>query len=429
MQQVTSSASQPNLSSLLKQAESSINVTRNVLNGLCTNSMNKPKPMQQIKPAQLLLNNENTNINAAAVLQLIYQQQLINESAVANAIAATTANLSNNPNAQSAAAVAAAAAAAATRYKTELCRSFQENGTCKYGDKCQFAHGHNELRNMMRHPRYKTELCRTFHAAGYCPYGPRCHFVHDTSFDAKQAAKQNPKANANNLSLKLTQQLFSSSSSSNSSSNSTSPLQCQPNQQTQFQFDFNAANEDLISVNNSTQSLLMCADASSANPSLAVSKPSQRKESTSSAVSTSSSQIGSSRYSSGSGTSSANISPPSSRSLSPETFNSNTYLAFLNDDSTCNQTNTNDLFYSLINSNSKSEDLFLSSSSSASSTSSSELECASTHDSTTIVNQILNNLYANGTKTSNMATNAKSEQSDNENTVNYLTFATSNLLI
>ena len=64
------------------------------------------------------------------------------------------------------------------RYKTELCRTYQENGTCKYGEKCQFAHGTHELRTLPRHPKYKTELCRTFHSSGYCPYGPRCHFVH-----------------------------------------------------------------------------------------------------------------------------------------------------------------------------------------------------------------------------------------------------------
>ena len=66
-----------------------------------------------------------------------------------------------------------------SRYKTELCRPFEENGTCKYGDKCQFAHGYWELRNLTRHPKYKTELCRTFHKVGFCPYGPRCHFVHN----------------------------------------------------------------------------------------------------------------------------------------------------------------------------------------------------------------------------------------------------------
>lgn len=58
-------------------------------------------------------------------------------------------------------------------------RPFEEAGTCKYGDKCQFAHGMQELRNLQRHPKYKTELCRTFHTVGFCPYGPRCHFVHN----------------------------------------------------------------------------------------------------------------------------------------------------------------------------------------------------------------------------------------------------------
>ncbi|XP_050508311.1 protein TIS11 isoform X2 [Diabrotica virgifera virgifera] len=66
-----------------------------------------------------------------------------------------------------------------SRYKTELCRPFEEFGVCKYGDKCQFAHGMSELRSLARHPKYKTELCRTYHTVGFCPYGPRCHFVHN----------------------------------------------------------------------------------------------------------------------------------------------------------------------------------------------------------------------------------------------------------
>jgi tristetraprolin len=66
-----------------------------------------------------------------------------------------------------------------SRYKTELCRPFEESGACKYGDKCQFAHGYNELRNLARHPKYKTEPCRTYHSSGFCPYGPRCHFIHN----------------------------------------------------------------------------------------------------------------------------------------------------------------------------------------------------------------------------------------------------------
>lgn len=66
-----------------------------------------------------------------------------------------------------------------TRYKTELCRTYEESGTCKYGAKCQFAHGLDELRGISRHPKYKTELCRTFHTIGFCPYGARCHFIHN----------------------------------------------------------------------------------------------------------------------------------------------------------------------------------------------------------------------------------------------------------
>lgn len=65
-----------------------------------------------------------------------------------------------------------------SRYKTELCRPYQENGSCKYGEKCQFAHGMPDLRSVNRHPKYKTDLCRTYHSVGFCPYGPRCHFIH-----------------------------------------------------------------------------------------------------------------------------------------------------------------------------------------------------------------------------------------------------------
>ena len=63
-------------------------------------------------------------------------------------------------------------------YKTELCRSWEETGHCRYGHKCQFAHGRDELRPVLRHPKYKTEVCRTFAHGGECPYGTRCRFIH-----------------------------------------------------------------------------------------------------------------------------------------------------------------------------------------------------------------------------------------------------------
>jgi len=63
-------------------------------------------------------------------------------------------------------------------YKTELCLSWAETGACRYGAKCQFAHGKHELRPVLRHPKYKTEICKTFNTTGQCPYGKRCRFVH-----------------------------------------------------------------------------------------------------------------------------------------------------------------------------------------------------------------------------------------------------------
>jgi len=60
-------------------------------------------------------------------------------------------------------------------FKTELCRSWEEKGSCRYGynhsydlnspefrNKCQFAHSLEELRPVPRHPKYKTQLCKTF---------------------------------------------------------------------------------------------------------------------------------------------------------------------------------------------------------------------------------------------------------------------------
>ena len=89
------------------------------------------------------------------------------------------------------------------RYKTELCRPFEETGHCKYGDKCQFAHGDGELRSLTRHPKYKTELCRTFHTTGFCPYGPRCHFMHcnERNTTKKSSAASEPSFSARRMSM------------------------------------------------------------------------------------------------------------------------------------------------------------------------------------------------------------------------------------
>lgn len=69
--------------------------------------------------------------------------------------------------------------------KTELCNKWQETGSCPYGDNCQFAHGFEELRPVLRHPRYKTEVCRMVLAGDHCPYGHRCHFRHALTEEEK----------------------------------------------------------------------------------------------------------------------------------------------------------------------------------------------------------------------------------------------------
>uniref|UniRef100_A0A096MAQ5 mRNA decay activator protein ZFP36 n=1 Tax=Poecilia formosa TaxID=48698 RepID=A0A096MAQ5_POEFO len=93
------------------------------------------------------------------------------------------------------AAAASSSSSSSSRYKTELCRSFTENGLCKYGGKCQFAHGPEELRDLNRHPKYKTEPCRTFHTIGFCPYGIRCHFIHNSE-------EEKPAGSSSSLSLR-----------------------------------------------------------------------------------------------------------------------------------------------------------------------------------------------------------------------------------
>lgn len=92
-----------------------------------------------------------------------------------------------------------------SRYKTEMCRPYQEHGECKYGEKCQFAHGTDELRTVNRHPKYKTDMCRTYHSVGFCPYGPRCHFIH--ALDELRPAPASPdrKTAANNSNTPIKQ--------------------------------------------------------------------------------------------------------------------------------------------------------------------------------------------------------------------------------
>ncbi|CCH62410.1 hypothetical protein TBLA_0H01230 [Henningerozyma blattae CBS 6284] len=70
-------------------------------------------------------------------------------------------------------------------FKTELCETFTTKGTCKYGNKCQFAHGLHELNFKNISSNFRTKPCNNWEKLGYCPYGKRCQFKHGDNTDIK----------------------------------------------------------------------------------------------------------------------------------------------------------------------------------------------------------------------------------------------------
>ena len=65
------------------------------------------------------------------------------------------------------------------KYKTELCKYYEINGFCKFGDNCAYAHGKENLRAKVTNSiSYKTKKCVQFFINGFCPYGNRCQFAH-----------------------------------------------------------------------------------------------------------------------------------------------------------------------------------------------------------------------------------------------------------
>ncbi len=66
------------------------------------------------------------------------------------------------------------------KYRTELCKFYEINGQCKFGDKCIFAHGKENLREkVLTKSGYKKRACINFFEHGFCMYGNRCQFSHE----------------------------------------------------------------------------------------------------------------------------------------------------------------------------------------------------------------------------------------------------------
>ncbi|CBY31948.1 unnamed protein product [Oikopleura dioica] len=81
-----------------------------------------------------------------------------------------------------------------SRYKTEMCQRFTETGECRFMDKCQFAHGIEQLRQVSKHPKFKTIPCKTFHQTGICSYGTRCNFLHNERPEQLESLRIRQKA-------------------------------------------------------------------------------------------------------------------------------------------------------------------------------------------------------------------------------------------
>ncbi|GAV27043.1 hypothetical protein PMKS-000504 [Pichia membranifaciens] len=68
-------------------------------------------------------------------------------------------------------------------FKTELCATFQKTGFCPYNDKCQFAHGLDELKSAPKSRKWKTKMCKNWTEKGHCRYGKRCCYKHGENDD------------------------------------------------------------------------------------------------------------------------------------------------------------------------------------------------------------------------------------------------------
>lgn len=87
----------------------------------------------------------------------------------------------------------------ASNFKTRMCKNYEKNGYCKFGERCNFAHGRDELRRGERAQqrneqsesgrcspngsqdgsgKFKTRLCATYATKGQCPNGEKCTYAH-----------------------------------------------------------------------------------------------------------------------------------------------------------------------------------------------------------------------------------------------------------
>ena len=131
------------------------------------------------------------------------------------------------------------------KYKTELCKKFEETGKCPYGFKCRFAHGKEELNSKNTGNNYKKKSCKTFLENGFCPYGSRCSFKHDerTLNDIKLPYYYIKTFIYNNFNCNYRLNIFEEITSSNINNNNNNNNEC-------------FKNKDFSDINSSTTSTI-----------------------------------------------------------------------------------------------------------------------------------------------------------------------------
>lgn len=81
------------------------------------------------------------------------------------------------------------------KVKTELCRNFFTEKGCPFGDKCNYAHGEEELKftklvdleraGLIDIEIFRTHPCPTWVATGSCPFDQRCSGLHDPRVESE----------------------------------------------------------------------------------------------------------------------------------------------------------------------------------------------------------------------------------------------------
>lgn len=86
--------------------------------------------------------------------------------------------------------------------KTQLCQFFRSGTGCRYGDKCAYAHGEEDLRpkpsaseipeefKLSNGTRPKiNKICFRF-LDGFCPFGDECHYIHEKVMQIQEEKKK-----------------------------------------------------------------------------------------------------------------------------------------------------------------------------------------------------------------------------------------------